>query len=87
VNILTDLEVTISLPQMCLLIALYEEYVRFVLTLFAKDEKEIVISPDHLDVPSCRGTSMRTNDSGIESLDQNSVSSSTISKSESKTIK
>lgn len=63
--------------------ALYDEYARHISTLFAIEEKEAVGSPVSLDGTSGRETSMRTTDSGIESLDQNSVASSAVSKSKS----
>ena len=83
VNVLTNLEVTISLSQICLLIELYNEYFRLIAALFVNDGRDGILSPADLEPPSCKGTSLRTTDSGIESLELNSAASSIISKSES----
>ncbi len=72
------MDVTVSLHQIPLLIALYEEYVTYVCPYL----KEVEMEPADMISSKVNPSQLRSVDSGIESLEQSSVGSSSISKGE-----
>lgn len=75
---MTVLRITISLHQISLLVALYKEYVNCIIPCFENTEPE---TSGLFLFPNNAISNARMVDSGIESLEQNSVASSTVSKS------
>lgn len=79
VDVVTEMNVFISLRQIPFFVSLCKEYVEYIYPYFLPSEKEVADSTSVLLLANMIPT--RIIDSGIESMEQSSVGSSSVSKS------